>query len=121
MKLVPYPIKGLPVIELSQESADKLVELYYAMINVHKKRIMFDQEKCNLCVIGNGIRAGILEASSGFTRSNFDNAINTGNFRIGLFVDEFSDGAYESFVTVPEPATLALLALGALIVRRRRP
>ena len=44
----------------------------------------------------------------------------TGELRIGIHVINFDSGGSESFVNVPEPATLLLLTLGAGLVRRRR-
>jgi hypothetical protein len=46
-------------------------------------------------------------------------AIQSGKFRVGIYADGFSGGGYESFVTVPEPATIVTLSLGILFFRRR--
>ena len=51
------------------------------------------------------------------------NELTDGTLRIGLHVQRFECGGSESFVNValPEPATVALLALGAVaLIRRRR-
>ena len=62
MKLPKYKQPQPPTIKLSQRSANILVELYYEMIHVYKSagEIDFDQNDCELCVIGNGIRSGVL-------------------------------------------------------------
>jgi hypothetical protein len=46
-------------------------------------------------------------------------AIQSGKFRVGIYADGFSGGGYESFVTVPEPATIVTLSLGIMFFRRR--
>ena len=45
--------------------------------------------------------------------------LNDGTLRIGIHVQGFDDGGSESFIT-PEPGTMALLAFGGLILRKRR-
>ena len=48
--------------------------------------------------------------------------LTDGTLRIGVHVQNFSGGGSESFVNVPvpEPATMALLGFGALMLKRRR-
>ena len=46
-------------------------------------------------------------------------ALQSGKFRVGVYVDGFSGGGYESFVTAPEPATMETLSLGILFFRRK--
>ena len=49
------------------------------------------------------------------------NGLNTGTLRIGIHITAFPDGSSESAVTrIPEPATLCLLALGGLLLTRRK-
>jgi hypothetical protein len=45
--------------------------------------------------------------------------LNDQSIRIGIHVQAFDDGGSESFIT-PEPASMALLAFGGLILRKRR-
>ncbi|UCF42366.1 MAG: PEP-CTERM sorting domain-containing protein [Planctomycetota bacterium] len=48
--------------------------------------------------------------------------LDAGALRIGAHVIALPDGSSESVVTVPEPATVALLGMGALcLLRKRRP
>lgn len=46
--------------------------------------------------------------------------LNTGVLRIGVHLIALPDGSSESAIAVPEPATIALLALGALALLRKR-
>lgn len=88
MKLPKYEGPVVPKIRLSQKSANFLVELYYEMIHVGKSKgeIPFDQDNCDTCVIGNGIRAGIINPTKsqyndyGWLTTTFENAIK----RIGI-------------------------------------
>ena len=57
----------------------------------------------------------------GGTLAGVINELNDGTLRIGIHVIAFADGGSESFVNVPEPATVILLGLGSLaLVRLRR-
>lgn len=44
--------------------------------------------------------------------------LNDQSIRIGIHVQAFADGGSESFIT-PEPATMSLLAIGGLLLRKR--
>ncbi len=46
--------------------------------------------------------------------------LNTDNLRIGAHIIALPDGSSESAVTVPEPATIGLLVLGAFTALRKR-
>ena len=46
--------------------------------------------------------------------------MNAGQFRIGAHIIALPDGSSESAVTVPEPATIAILGLGTLLIRKKR-
>lgn len=49
------------------------------------------------------------------------NGLDTGTLRIGIHITAFPDGSSESAVTlIPEPATLLLLSLGAVMVIKRK-
>ena len=48
------------------------------------------------------------------------NQLDNAEMRIGIHVQGFAGGGSESFVNVPQPATMALLGLGGLILRKRR-
>ena len=49
------------------------------------------------------------------------NGLNTGTLRIGIHITSFPDSSCESAVTtIPEPATLLLLTIGAVIVRKNK-
>ena len=62
-----------------------------------------------------GEQLGILfDLQPGQTYQNVINDLNDGGLRIGLHVIAFDSCGSESFVSVPEPATIALLGLGAL-------
>jgi hypothetical protein len=56
------------------------------------------------------------------TYQNVINEIHTGELRIGVHVTDFKCGGSESFVAVPEPATITLLGLSAVfgLIRRKR-
>ena len=46
--------------------------------------------------------------------------LNNGTLRVGLHVIGLPDGSSESAILIPEPATVALLGLGALFLLRRK-
>lgn len=49
------------------------------------------------------------------------NGLNTGELRIGIHITSFPDGSSESAVTIiPEPATLLILGLGAVLLKKRK-
>jgi hypothetical protein len=56
----------------------------------------------------------IFDLQPGQTYQHVINELNGGGLRIGLHAIGFDSGGSESFVSVPEPATIALLGLGAL-------
>lgn len=68
----------------------------------------------------NGVNPGeqlgiVFNLISGQTYADTVSALNTGELRIGIHVQGFSDGKSESFVNkVPEPITLLLLGAGLL-------
>ena len=62
----------------------------------------------------------VYSLQSGKTYANIIEELNDGDLRIGTHVQSYADGGSESFVNVPEPTTMALLALGGLILRKRR-
>jgi len=66
MRLRKYPPMPPPAIKLKQRSINKLIELYHEMVNVYKGDIVFNQNDCSSCVIGNGIRAGILNTPKSY-------------------------------------------------------
>ncbi len=62
-----------------------------------------------------GEQVGILfDLQPAETYQNVIDELNDGGLRIGIHVIGFCSGGSESFVTVPEPATIAVLGLGAL-------
>ena len=48
------------------------------------------------------------------------NQLDLGDMRIGIHVQSFVSGGSESFINVPEPATLIILGLGGLALQSRR-
>jgi hypothetical protein len=54
------------------------------------------------------------------TFSDVLDGLDTGALRIGAHVIALPDGSSESAVTIPEPATVALLGMGALCLLRKR-
>jgi hypothetical protein len=46
--------------------------------------------------------------------------LNTGVLRIGAHIIALPDGSSEGAIAVPEPATIALLGISALVLLRRR-
>ena len=56
----------------------------------------------------------------GATLQDVLDELDAGTLRVGLHVMAFPDGSSNSAVTVPEPATMCLLALGGLVLRKRK-
>ncbi len=46
--------------------------------------------------------------------------LNSGALRVGVHIQDFTDGSSESAVNVPEPATICLFGLGGLALLRKR-
>ncbi|MHC5139553.1 MAG: PEP-CTERM sorting domain-containing protein [Planctomycetota bacterium] len=61
----------------------------------------------------------VYSLQSGKTYANIIEELNTETLRIGIHVQSFENGGSESFIT-PEPATMVLLGLGGLLLRKRR-
>ena len=57
---------------------------------------------------------------NGGTLADVLEEMNTGVLRIGIHITSFPDGSSESAVTIPEPATLGLLAIGAIALLKKR-
>jgi hypothetical protein len=57
---------------------------------------------------------------SGATLASVLGELDDGTVRIGLHVQGYGSAGSESFILVPEPATLSLLTLGGLALLRRR-
>jgi len=74
---------------------------------------------------GNGINPNesvsfIIGLSENRTFADVVSSLNNSQLRIGIHVQSFESGGSESFVSVPEPATFSLLALGVLAQLRKR-
>lgn len=68
-----------------------------------------------------GEEVGILfDLHAGGTYQDVVNELYSGTLRIGVHVIGFDCGGSESFVNVPEPATIALLGFGGLVFLRKR-
>ena len=70
----------------------------------------FDVYGDNVIITGPGVPVGLTQESFGFM---FTNSINDAGV-------VFAAASFGSSAIVPEPATMALLALGGLIIRRRK-
>lgn len=57
---------------------------------------------------------------NGATPAAVNNALDNGSLRIGVHVIVLPDGSSESAVSIPEPVTLLLLSLGAVMLIRKR-
>jgi hypothetical protein len=73
----------------------------------------------------NGINPGesltmLFAIAAGKDFSDVIGAINNDDLRVGVHAIAYGSGGSESFVTVPEPATVGLLAFGAISMLRRR-
>jgi hypothetical protein len=62
----------------------------------------------------------VYSLQSGKHYDNIIQELNNQTLRIGIHVQSFADGGSESFVNTPEPATMVLLGLGGLVLRKRR-
>ncbi len=68
-----------------------------------------------------GEEVGILfDLQAGGTYDDVISELYSGDLRIGIHVIGFESCGSESFVNVPEPATMALLGIGGLALFRRR-
>jgi hypothetical protein len=54
------------------------------------------------------------------TYADIIDELDNADLRIGIHVQSFSNGGSESFVNVPEPATMVLLGMGGLVLRKRK-
>ncbi len=70
--------------------------------------------------IGAGEWATVQLDLVGFTLQDVLNALNDTSLRVGIHIQDFTDGSSESAVNVPEPATMVLLGLGGLALLRKR-
>jgi hypothetical protein len=61
----------------------------------------------------------VYSLQSGKTYANIIEELDSADLRIGIHVQSFASGGSESFIT-PEPTTMGLLALGGLVLRKRR-
>lgn len=56
----------------------------------------------------------------GFTLLDVLTALDSGTLRVGIHIQDFTDGSSESAVNIPEPATILMLGLGGLALRKKR-
>ncbi len=71
--------------------------------------------------IGIGEWATVELILDGFTLLDVLTALDLGTLRVGVHIQDFTDGSSESAVNlVPEPATMCLLGLGGLILRKKQ-
>ena len=56
----------------------------------------------------------------GGTLADVIDELNDGTLRVGIHIQSFPDKSSESAVNVPEPATVALLGIGALFMLKRK-
>ena len=56
----------------------------------------------------------------GYTLEDVMTALDSGSLRVGIHIQNFTDGSSESAVNIPEPATICLFGLGGLVLRRKR-
>ena len=73
----------------------------------------------------NGVNPGewvriTFDLKNGGTFETVINELNTGALRIAAHIIALPDGSSESAVNVPEPGTVCLLGLGAMVLLRRR-
>jgi len=62
------------------------------------------------------------ELLGGGTLQDVLDELDSGDLRVGIHIQDFPDvpGSSESAVNIPEPATMVLLGLGGLVLRRKR-
>jgi len=71
--------------------------------------------------INPGEQVGVVfDLQAGTTFQDVVDGLNNSTLRIGIHVVGFENGGSESFVSVPEPAAICLLGLGALALLRKR-
>lgn len=71
----------------------------------------------------NGIEPGEWLGITLATQADIDQIfreLDSQDIRIGIHVQAFSDGGSESFVNIPDPATITILGFGALMLRRKK-
>ena len=57
---------------------------------------------------------------NGGTIDNVVEELNTGILRVGIHIIGLPDSSSESAIAIPEPATMLLLGLGAVLLRKRK-
>lgn len=70
--------------------------------------------------IGVGEWATIELTLDGYTLLDVLAALDSGSLRVGVHIQDFTDGSSESAVNIPEPVTVLMLGLGGLALRRKR-